>query len=261
MPRGTAKGGAKAPAKVAARKAHAKSSKHHSKGSALKEATKVASEAVDASGNSAASTRRSSRRCRSPSMSPDDRPNPRFACREHSRGSEDKAKAGSFRSVSGSSVGGHTPVPSEHSVDSLHSLASDHDDHDSKTPERSESPADEAKGSPNAGSVEGCKPPKNLSLTEGLERAQAALAAATEAKRSKKCMASRSPPHERGETDPYYPIFDSSDKEEEGAIDVPREVTNDLDRQQELFQAVRQKPGGGDRRRRLSARELPSTQE
>ncbi|ETM30730.1 hypothetical protein L914_21594 [Phytophthora nicotianae] len=168
MPRGTAKGGAKAPAKVATRKAHAKSSKHHNKGSAFKEATKVASEAVDASGDSAASKRRSSRRSRSPSMSPDDRPNPRFACREHRPGSEDEAKARSFRGVSGSSVGGHTPVPSEHSVDSLHSLASDLDDHGSETPERSESPADEAKGSLNAGSDEGEKPPKNLSLAEGM---------------------------------------------------------------------------------------------
>ncbi|ETM45662.1 hypothetical protein L914_09337 [Phytophthora nicotianae] len=144
MPRGTAKGGAKAPAK---------SSKRHTKSSALKKATKVASEVVDASDNSTASKRRSSRRSQLPSMSPDDRPNPRFACREHSPGSEDGAKPRSFRSVSGSSVGGHTPVPNEHSVDSLHSLASDHVNHDSKTPERFESPAKSAKGSPNAGAA------------------------------------------------------------------------------------------------------------
>ncbi|ETL82074.1 hypothetical protein L917_17700, partial [Phytophthora nicotianae] len=43
-------------------------------------------------------------------MSPDDCQNPRFACREHSPGSEDEAKARSFRSVSGSSMGGHTLV-------------------------------------------------------------------------------------------------------------------------------------------------------
>ncbi|ETM97737.1 hypothetical protein PPTG_20072, partial [Phytophthora nicotianae INRA-310] len=91
------------------------------------------------------------------------------SCKRHSKvsvlgrllrsGSEDEAKARSFRSVSGSSVGGHTPVPSEHSVDSLHSLASDHINHESQTPERSETPADEAKGSPNAGCDEGGKPP------------------------------------------------------------------------------------------------------
>ncbi|ETK84328.1 hypothetical protein L915_10698, partial [Phytophthora nicotianae] len=169
MPRNTGKGGAKAPAKAAARKAHAKSSKRRSKSSALKEATLVASEVVDASGDSHVSKRLSSRRSRSPSVSSDDRPNPRFACREHSPSSEDEAKARSFPSVSGSSVGGHTPVPSEYSVDSLLSLASDHDDHDSKTPERSESPADEAKSSPNAGGDERGKPPMNLSLAEGLK--------------------------------------------------------------------------------------------
>ncbi|ETM03262.1 hypothetical protein L917_00492, partial [Phytophthora nicotianae] len=234
-------GGAKAPAKVAARKAHAKSSKRHSKRSALQEATKVVSEAVVASGDSTVSKWRSSRRSRSPSVSSDDRPNPQFMCREHSPGSEDEARARSFRSVSGSSVGGHTPVPSEHSVDSLHSLASNHVDNSSKTPERSESPADEAKGSPNAGGAEGGKPPKNLSLAEGLECAQAAKAAATEAKRSKKRMASTL--REGKESDPYYTMFDSLDEEEEGAINEPREITNDLDRQQELSQAARQKPG------------------
>ncbi|ETL80800.1 hypothetical protein L917_18733, partial [Phytophthora nicotianae] len=158
-----------APAKAAARKAHAKSSKRRSKSSALKEATKTLSK------------QRSSRRSRSSSVSSDDRPNPRFESREHSPGSEDEAKARSFRSVSGSSAGGHTPVPSEYSVDSLHSLASDLADHDSKTPERSESPADMAKSPSNAG-YKGGKPPKNLSLAEGLQRAQAAKAAATEAR-------------------------------------------------------------------------------
>ncbi|ETN14985.1 hypothetical protein PPTG_22046 [Phytophthora nicotianae INRA-310] len=159
-------------------------------------------------------------------------------------GSEDEAKAQCFRSVSGSSVEGHTPVPSEHSVDSLHSLASDLDDHDSKTPERSESPAD--KGSPNTGGDEGGKPPMNLLLAEGLERAQAAKAAATETQHSKKRMTSRSPLREEKETDPYYTMFDSSNEEEEGAIDEPREMTNDLNRQQEFFQSARQEPGGSE---------------
>ncbi|ETI39024.1 hypothetical protein F443_15347 [Phytophthora nicotianae P1569] len=119
-------------------------------------------------------------------MSPDDRPNPRFACREHISGSEDEANTRIFHSVSGSSVEGHTPVPTKHSVDNLHSLANDHVDHEAKTPKRSESLADEAKGSPNAGGDEGGKPPKNLSLAEGPERAQAAKAGTKEAKDSKK---------------------------------------------------------------------------
>ncbi|ETO99806.1 hypothetical protein F441_22770, partial [Phytophthora nicotianae CJ01A1] len=165
--------------------------------------------------------------------------------REHSPSSENEVKAWTFRSVSGSSVKWHTAVPSEHSVDSLHSLVSDHVDHESKTPARSESPADEAKGSPNAGSDEGGKSLKNFLIAEGLERAQAAKAAATVAQHSKKRVASRSPLGEGRRTRPYS-IFDFSDEEEEGAIYEPREITNDLDRQQELFQAARQEPGGSE---------------
>ncbi|ETN23980.1 hypothetical protein PPTG_00448 [Phytophthora nicotianae INRA-310] len=172
---------------AAVRKAHDKSSKRYSKGSALKGATKVASEAVDASGDSVASKRQSSHRSRSPSMSPDDRPNPRFACRAYSHDSEDEAKARSFHSV-------------------LHSLASDLVDHESKTPECSESHADEAKGSPNAGGDEGANLPKNLSLAEGFDRTQAAKA--TEDKHSRKRMASRSLLREGKETRPYSSIFD-----------------------------------------------------
>ncbi|ETM43770.1 hypothetical protein L914_10876 [Phytophthora nicotianae] len=207
MPRGIVKSDTKATAKAAARKAHAKSSKRHSKGSALKEATKVASEAVDASGDSTASKRRSSRRSRSPSMFPDVRPDPRFACCEHSPGSEGKAKARSFHGVSGSSVGGHTPVPSEHSVDSLQSLASEHK---SQAPEHSESPAEMLAATREANLRRSCRSPRALSVS------------------------------------PLYEWKETSDEEEESAFDEPREITNDLDRQQELFQAARQKPGGSE---------------
>ncbi|ETP17392.1 hypothetical protein F441_08204 [Phytophthora nicotianae CJ01A1] len=192
-------------------------------------------------------------------MSSDDRPNIRFACREHSLGSEDEAKARSFRSVTGSFVEGHTPVPSEHSVDSLHSFASDHVDYESKTPERSESRADETEGSPNAGGDEGGKPPKNLSLAEGLEHAQAAKSAAEEAKHSKKRMASRSPLREGEETDAYYTMFDSSDEEDEGAIDEPREITIKWTDSRSCSKLLGESLG--DRRRRLSARQLPSTRD
>ncbi|ETM51084.1 hypothetical protein L914_04981, partial [Phytophthora nicotianae] len=106
-------------------------------------------------------------------MSPDDRPNPRFACRAYSHDSEDEAKTRSF-----------------HSVDLV--------DHESKTPECSESHADEAKGSPNAGGDEGANLPKNLSLAEGFDRTQAAKAA--EDKHSRKRMASRSLLREGKET-------------------------------------------------------------
>ncbi|ETL98955.1 hypothetical protein L917_04074, partial [Phytophthora nicotianae] len=57
-------------------------------------------------------------------------------------------------------------------------------------------------------------------------------------------MASRSPLREGKETDSYYMMFDSSDEEEEDAIAEPQEITNGIDRQQDLFQAAQRKPGG-----------------
>ncbi|ETK95439.1 hypothetical protein L915_01630, partial [Phytophthora nicotianae] len=41
-------------------------------------------------------------------------------------------------------------------------------------------------------------------------------------------------------------MFDALDEEEEGTIDGPRQITNALDRQQELFQAARRNPGGSE---------------
>ncbi|ETK89084.1 hypothetical protein L915_06764, partial [Phytophthora nicotianae] len=215
MPCGTAKGGAKAPTKAAARKTHAKTSKRHSKGSALLEATKVASEAVVASGDSAASKRRSSPRPQSPQTT------------VRTRGS---------RAVSTVLVLRTRPRPGASTVCL-------------RAPWEGtlQCPANKALTACTRSLVNTLITSQSrLSLAEGLERAQAAKAAAKEAKHSKKRMASRSPLHEGKETNPYYKMFDSSDEEEEGAIEEPREITNDLDRQQELFQAARQEPGGSE---------------
>ncbi|KAG2974711.1 hypothetical protein PC118_g14370 [Phytophthora cactorum] len=74
---------------------------------------------------------------------------------------------------------------------------------------------------------------RNLSFSEGRERAQAIKAAAEQRMHTKKRNASRSPRH-------------SEEEEEEGAVNEPQEISNDLDRQQEHFQAAqRVRPTAG----------------
>ncbi|KAG2837502.1 hypothetical protein PC113_g19823 [Phytophthora cactorum] len=88
---------------------------------------------------------------------------------------------------------------------------------------------------------------RNLSFSEGRERAQAAKAAAEQSKHTKKRNASRSPRREALETevDPYKNLFasDSDEEEEDGAVNEPQEISNDLDRQQEDFQAAQRVRG------------------
>ncbi|KAG3111423.1 hypothetical protein PI125_g9138 [Phytophthora idaei] len=117
------------------------------------------------------------------------------------------------------------------------------------------SPADEAMDSSNTRADEIDKPRRvlrNLSFSEGRERAQAAKAAAEQIKHTKKRNASRSPRREALETevDPYKNLFasDSDEEEEEGAVNEPQEISNDLDRQQQVLQAahrVRGRPTTG----------------
>ncbi|KAG2846419.1 hypothetical protein PC113_g4309 [Phytophthora cactorum] len=241
--------GAKAHAKSAATKQQTKSSEPRGKGSALQEATEVASKAVTSSGDAPADTGASSRRSRSPSLPKDDCPNPRFAVREHSPGTVAEAMAKHDGSRSEEATGGRTPLPSEGGRESVHSLGSDHGGH---SPMR---PADEAMDSSNTRADEDDKTRRvlrNLSFSEGRERAQAAKAAAEQSKHTKKRHASRSPRCEALETevDPYKNLFvsDSDEEEEEGAVNEPQEISNDFDRQQEDFQAaqrVRRRPTTG----------------
>ncbi|KAG2925521.1 hypothetical protein PC118_g4823 [Phytophthora cactorum] len=91
------------------------------------------------------------------------------------------------------------------------------------------SPADEAMDSPNTRADEDEKP--------RLEQS----------KHTKKRNASRSPRREALETggDTYKNLFgsDSEEEEEEGAVNEPQEISNDLDRQQEDFQATQRVRG------------------
>ncbi|KAG3165420.1 hypothetical protein C6341_g12381 [Phytophthora cactorum] len=225
MPHVGASRGAKAHAKSAATKQHTKSSKPRGKGSALQEATEVASKVATSSGDAPADTGASSRRSRSPSLPKDDGPNPRFAVREHSPGTNAEARAKHDGSHSEEAAGERTPLPSEGGRESVHSLGSDHGGH---------------------------SPMKGSSFSKGRERVQAAKVAAEQSKHTKKRNASRSPRRETLETelDPYKNRFgpDSEEEEEEGAVNEPQEISNDLDRQQEDFQAaqrVREHPTTG----------------
>ncbi|KAG3095911.1 hypothetical protein PI125_g16127 [Phytophthora idaei] len=223
MPHVGASRGAKAHAKSAATRQQTKSSKPRGKGSALQEATEVASKAVISSGDAPADTGASSRRSRSPSLPKDDGPNPRFAVREHSPSTVAEARAKHDGSHSEEAAGDRTPLPSEGGRESVHSLGSDHGGHSPM------SPADEAMDSSNTRADEDEKPRRvlrNISFSEGSERAQAAKAAAEQSKHTEKRNAYRPPRLEALETevDPYKNLFgsDSEEEEEKGAVNEPR---------------------------------------
>ncbi|KAG3122202.1 hypothetical protein PI126_g24242 [Phytophthora idaei] len=111
------------------------------------------------------------------------------------------------------------------------------------------SPADEAMDASNTRAHEDEKPRRvlrNLSFTEGRERAQAAKAVVEQYKHTKKRHVFRSPRREALETGsgPYQNLFGSDSEEEEGGgVNEPQEISNDLDRQQEDFQAAQRVRG------------------
>ncbi|KAG2791404.1 hypothetical protein PC111_g23942 [Phytophthora cactorum] len=204
-----------------ATKQQTKSFKPRGKGSARQEATEVACKAITSSGDAPADTGASSRRSRSPSLPKDDGPNPRFAVREDSPGTVAEARTEHDGSHSEEAAGERTPLPSEDGRKSVHSLGSDHGGHSPI------SPADEAMDSSNT-------------------RA-AAKSAVEQSKHTKKQNASRSPRREALEIggDTYKNLFgsDSEEEEEEGAVNEPQEISNDLNRQQEDFQAAQRVRG------------------
>ncbi|POM68947.1 ATP-binding cassette (ABC) Superfamily [Phytophthora palmivora] len=87
-------------------------------------------------------------------------------------------------------------------------------------------------------------PAKNLTLDEGKARAQAAKAASPKragegAAAAKKRAAPGSPTSEPSIAKGFKSLFGSSDEdEEEGAVSEPQEISNDLDEQQERYQAA-----------------------
>ncbi|POM81402.1 LOW QUALITY PROTEIN: ATP-binding cassette (ABC) Superfamily, partial [Phytophthora palmivora] len=215
MPKEASTRGASPPSKSKTAKAKSKN-----KATPRKEVRKAASEAGSKRTAAAAGQEGSSRRSRSRSLSLDDRPNPRFAYRDHSHGSESD----------GDSPGSAKDPPSSQDAPSQDAPAQD-------------TPVDNAESS-EAKAALTSSPAKNLSLTEGKARAQSVKAASPKradegAAAAKKRTAPGSPTSEPSIAKGFKSLFDSSDEEEEeGAVSEPREISNDLDEQQERYQAA-----------------------
>ncbi|KAL3659285.1 hypothetical protein V7S43_015863 [Phytophthora oleae] len=203
---------AKASSRKKAAKLTSKPVKPRGKASALQEATNVTSKAISSPSNTAAAAFACQRRSRSPSLPPDDRPNPRFVDRDHSPGS-------------------WSPSQQE---ETLVSYSGD------------ESDGDDAEGKPEAGAPifghggDTTPPVRNLTLAEKRQRARAILAEEKVPRTySKKRHASQSPCQDLARSGDFEDIF-GPDSEEEGQVEEPREITDDLDEQQELYQAAQQ---------------------
>ncbi|POM66442.1 ATP-binding cassette (ABC) Superfamily, partial [Phytophthora palmivora] len=223
MPKKASTRGASAPSKSKTARSKAAKGKSKDKATPRKEARKAASEAGSKRTAAAASqeggaprARKSARRLprQAASARPlppdkkgvrDDRPNPRFAYRDHRPGSE--------------SPEFHIPIitGSESDEDSPGSAKDPPSSQDAPSQDTQSSPA------------------KNLTLTEGKARAQVAKAASA----TRADEAPGSPTSEPSIAKGFKSLFDSSDEdEEEGAVSEPREISNDLDEQQERYQAA-----------------------
>ncbi|POM75299.1 ABC Superfamily [Phytophthora palmivora] len=162
----------------------------------------------------------STRRSRSRSLSPDDRSNPRFAYRDHSPGTE--SPVFDIPMITGSDSDGDSPGSTKDPTSSQDAPSQD-------------APVDDIE-SPEAKVASTSSPANNLTLDEGKARAQAAKAASSkqvdEGAAAAKKRAAPGPPSRD--------LFDSSsdEGEEEGAVTEPQEISNNLDEQQERYQAA-----------------------
>ncbi|POM66251.1 Hypothetical protein PHPALM_17921 [Phytophthora palmivora] len=200
MPKKASTHGASAPSKSKTARSKAAKAKSKDKAAPRKEARKEASEAASKPTAAAARQGGNPRRSRSRSLSPDDRPNPRD-----------------------SPASTKDPTPSQDAPSQ-------------------DAPADDTASS-EAKAASTSSPAKNLTLDEGKARAQAAKAASSKradegAAAAKKRVASDSPTSEPSIANGSRSLFDSSDeKEEERAVSEPQEISDNLDEQQERYQA------------------------
>ncbi|POM62983.1 ABC Superfamily [Phytophthora palmivora] len=229
MPRKASTHGASAPSKSKTARSKTAKAKSKDKAAPRKEARKAASEAGSKRSAAAARQGGSPRRSRSRSLSPDDRPNPRFAYRDHSPGAE--SPDFDIPLITGSESEEDTmrstkdPAPSQDAPSQGTTVG------DSRSSE--------------AETAYTSSPAKNLTLDGGKARVQAAKAASQKradegAATAKKRAAPDSPFCESGLPKDYHNLFDSeSDEAEgEGAITETQEISDDLDEQQERYQAA-----------------------
>ncbi|POM65211.1 ATP-binding cassette (ABC) Superfamily, partial [Phytophthora palmivora] len=233
MPKKASTHGASAPSKSKTARSKTAKAKSKDKAAPRKEARKAASNAASKRTDAAAKQGGSPRRSRSRSSSPDDRPNPRFTYRNRGPGAE--SPVFDIPMITGSESDGD-------SLGSTKDPASSQDAPSQDAPAQDAPADDDAASEAKAASTS--SPAKNLTLAEGKARAQAAKAASSKradegAAAAKKRAAPGSPTSEPSIAKGFKSLFESSDEEEEvGAVSEPREISNDLDEQQERYQAA-----------------------
>ncbi|GMF45635.1 unnamed protein product [Phytophthora fragariaefolia] len=225
MPRNGTRSSAKAPAKKTAGAPKPKA-KPRDQASALAEATAAASAAIQSPGASNAPSATHSRRSRSPDLPPDDRPNPRFAYRDHSPGSPADPERVLY---SGDESDPHEAEGSHSAVSPAPAARTSREGDTRPSPSQSDPQAKAARtaSDPDTESGQWSLPVRNLTLSEGLARVrgaatqhQGAVAAQEEPTTSRKRSASQSP--RRKARDSFRGLVDSSsdDEEEEGAVTI-----------------------------------------
>ncbi|POM75860.1 ATP-binding cassette (ABC) Superfamily [Phytophthora palmivora] len=228
MPKKASTHGASAPSKSKTARSKTAKAKSKAKAAPRKKSRKVASEA--ASKHTAATAKQGGgpRRGRSRYLSPDDRPNPRFTYRDHSPGAE--SPVFDIPMITGSESDGDSPGSTKDPTPSQDAPSQDASVDDTASSE--------------AKTASTSSPAKSLTLAEGKARAQAAKAASSKradegAAAAKKRASPGSPTSEPLFAKGCRSLFDSSDEdEEEGAVAEPQEISNDLDEQQERYQAA-----------------------
>ncbi|POM79058.1 ATP-binding cassette (ABC) Superfamily [Phytophthora palmivora] len=227
MPRKASSHGASAPFKSKTAKSKTAKAKSKDKATPLKETRKAASKAPSKPTAAAVAQGGSPRRSHSRSLSPDDMPNARFAYPDHSPGTEspDFDISMTTGSESDEDTTGSTKNPTP-----------------SQVAPSQDAPVDDSESS-EAKAASTSSPAKNLTLDESKTRAQVAKAApskrADEGAAAKKSTTPDSPSRESGFSKGYHNLFDSSDEdEEEGAVTEHQEISNDIDEQQDRYEAA-----------------------
>ncbi|POM69524.1 Hypothetical protein PHPALM_14188 [Phytophthora palmivora] len=205
MPRKATTHDASAPSKYMNARSKTANAKSKAKATPRKEDRKAASKAASTPVADAAA-----QGSRSRSLSPDDRPNPRFAYRDHSPGAE--SPVFDIPMITGSGSDENTTGFTKDKTPAQDAPSQD-------TPV-DDSVAFEAKAAPKS------SPARNLTFGKGKARKHATPGSPT-----------LEPPIAKG----YRSLFDSESdeaEEEEDAITEPQQISNDLDERQDRYQAA-----------------------
>ncbi|KAG6612172.1 ATP-binding cassette (ABC) Superfamily [Phytophthora cinnamomi] len=198
----------------------------------MKEATGAATKVVRSPSCSPEESHGDHASRKSPDAPPDEGYNPRFSYERRSpRRDCDSPKFSCNKAV----YSGESSQVEENASDGSAQAANDKKKAKGNVPTAPADPDTQAEepSSGKTGTEPMAAPPvKNLTLAKGLARAQAAKATTaveSDAPSEKKRESSKSPPR-----DDYKGLFDDSESEE-GAVDEPREVSNDLDEQRARY--------------------------